>query len=94
MPKHKPPDVDAQAQPIPMPDSPWRNDSCGRCYEDGPTVPANCAERPEALAGQPIGQYHCPDCGAMVLAGWPHPPLCQRCHDRQHPGFDPPADTA
>lgn len=27
---------------------------------------------PQALAGQPIGQYHCPYCGAMVIAGIPH----------------------
>jgi len=64
---------------------------CGRCYDtDVPTFPANCAEKPEALAGAPIGMYHCPDCGAMVLAGLPHPDLCQRCLDRAHPGFDGP----
>lgn len=28
---------------------------------------------PQQLAGAPIGQYHCPWCGAMVLAGVPHP---------------------
>jgi hypothetical protein len=27
---------------------------------------------PEQLAGAPIGQYHCPYCGAMVLAGARH----------------------
>jgi hypothetical protein len=27
---------------------------------------------PELLAGAPIGQYHCPYCGAMVLAGVKH----------------------
>jgi hypothetical protein len=27
---------------------------------------------PPQLYGQPIGQYHCPYCGAMVLAGMPH----------------------
>lgn len=62
---------------------------CGRCYdEDIEVFPANCAEKPEKLAGQPIGQYHCPDCGAMVVAGVEHPPLCQKCLDRQHPHFD------
>jgi hypothetical protein len=61
---------------------------CGRCYDDGPTFPANCAERPELLAWQAIGMYHCPDCGAMVVAGWPHPELCRLCIDRNHPGFD------
>lgn len=69
-------------------ESPWRDDCCGRCYAEGPTVPANCDEKPEVFIGQPLGQYHCPDCGAMVMAGWPHPPLCQMCIDRQHPGFD------
>lgn len=27
---------------------------------------------PQQLVGRPIGQYHCPYCGAMVLAGVPH----------------------
>lgn len=27
---------------------------------------------PQQLAGAPLGQYHCPYCGAMVLAGFPH----------------------
>ena len=62
---------------------------CGRCYaEVDALLPANCAEKPEKLLGAPLGQYHCPDCGAMVLAGIEHPDLCQLCHDRQHPGFD------
>lgn len=64
---------------------------CGRCYDDDlPLSPANCAEKPEALAGAPLGQYHCPDCGAMVVAGLPHPPMCRRCIERKHPGFDMP----
>lgn len=32
-----------------------------------------CAEQPELLAGQPIGMYHCPLCGMMIVAGLPHP---------------------
>lgn len=28
---------------------------------------------PQQLVGVPLGQYHCPYCGAMVLAGSPHP---------------------
>lgn len=63
---------------------------CGRCYDAGPVYPPACAERPEALAGQPIGMYHCPDCGAMLLAGVPHWPLCRRCQTRTHPAFDRP----
>jgi hypothetical protein len=27
---------------------------------------------PQQLADRPIGQYHCPYCGAMVLAGVEH----------------------
>jgi hypothetical protein len=64
---------------------------CGRCYDEvspEDLYPANCKEKPERLLGQPIGQYHCPDCGAMVLAGFPHPPLCIKCIERKHPGFD------
>lgn len=65
---------------------------CARCYDESEKLfPANCQENPESLAGQPLGMYHCPDCGAMVCAGVPHGDLCQRCIDRQHPGFDKPA---
>lgn len=31
-----------------------------------------CSENPVVLLGMPIGMYHCPDCGMMVIAGWPH----------------------
>ena len=62
---------------------------CGRCYDEGVELfPANCAEKPENLVGVPLGMYHCPDCGAMVLAGLPHPDLCKLCIERQHPEFD------
>jgi hypothetical protein len=62
---------------------------CGRCYDEvdevfGPL----CAERPEALADAPLGQYHCPDCGAMVVAGLPHPLVCRACREKKHPYFD------
>lgn len=64
---------------------------CGRCYDAAPVLyPTNCNERPEALLNAPIGMYHCPDCGAMVLAGVPHPPLCKLCLAREHPAFDGP----
>lgn len=53
---------------------------CGRCYAENIEVfPAKCSEKPELLAGQPIGMYHCPDCGAVLLAGLPHPDLCKTC---------------
>jgi hypothetical protein len=62
---------------------------CGRCYDEvGELFPANCEEKPELLVGQPLGQYHCPDCGAMVLAGLEHPMMCKECIERVHPYFD------
>lgn len=62
---------------------------CGRCYEEvEELLPSNCNERPEKLLGAPIGQYHCPNCGAMVMAGLKHPLLCRKCIDRKHPAFD------
>jgi hypothetical protein len=36
-----------------------------------------CFEHPEMLAGAPIGMYHCPYCGFMVVAGVPHPTKAQ-----------------
>lgn len=39
-----------------------------------PKLEGMCPERPELLAGAPIGMYHCPACGCMVLAGIPHVP--------------------
>jgi len=64
------------------------NGTCGRCYTEGEVFPSNCQEKPELLLHAPIGMYHCPDCGAMVLAGVPHWPLCKSCIDRKHPEFD------
>jgi len=65
---------------------------CGRCYEDTGSEEnlfnSGCQEKPELLIDRPIGQYGCPDCGAMVLAGHPHPLVCERCKDRKHPHFD------
>lgn len=61
---------------------------CVRCYAEGELFPAKCSERPELLVDSPIGQYHCPDCGAMVMAGVPHGPVCVLCRDRNHPAFD------
>lgn len=70
----------------------WHPYVCGRCYADVPTMadlyPAQCQEKPELLLGQPIGMYHCPDCGAMVMAGVKHPSLCIQCVERKHPDFD------
>ena len=33
-----------------------------------------CPGKPENLAGQPIGMYHCEFCGEMQLAGCEHLP--------------------
>jgi hypothetical protein len=33
-----------------------------------------CPHKPEELLGQPIGMYHCPICGDMVVAGFKHHP--------------------
>lgn len=56
---------------------------CGRCYKEVTELfPSECNEKPEKLLGAPMGQYHCPDCGAMLLAGLPHFDLCQDCLSR------------
>ena len=31
-----------------------------------------CSYDPTQLKGLPIGQFHCPECGEMILAGVPH----------------------
>ena len=55
-----------------------------------------CSHKPEDYLGQPIGQYHCPACGVMVLAGMSHPEICfcnghadyQAMCDRCSPGWE------
>lgn len=62
---------------------------CGRCYQVVDELfDANCYEHPELLIGYPIGQYHCPDCGAMVIAGLPHFKMCKPCLERKRELFD------
>lgn len=34
---------------------------------------AKCDFDPTPLIGEPIGMFHCPSCGEMVIAGMPHP---------------------
>ena len=34
---------------------------------------SKCSYDPSHLKGKPIGMFHCPECGEMVLAGLPHP---------------------
>ena len=63
---------------------------CGRCYDEADELfKATCQEKPEELIGQPLGQYHCLDCGAMVVAGVPHPTVCKVCLIQEHPYIDP-----
>ena len=70
-------------------ENPSMEPMCGRCYAEGVELfKANCAEKPERLIGEPMGMYHCPDCGAMILAGIPHPDMCKQCIERVRPGFD------
>jgi hypothetical protein len=53
---------------------------CGRCYQEVDELfDAPCDERPEKLIGSPIGQYHCPECGIMLIAGIEHFKMCERC---------------
>jgi hypothetical protein len=60
---------------------------CCRCFdEEIELVKAPCEEDPTIPA--PIGMYHCPDCGAMLLAGSPHPSVCEPCSKLEHPRFD------
>ena len=33
----------------------------------------NCDYNPKETKNKPIGMYHCPKCGEMVLAGQNHP---------------------
>jgi len=66
-----------------------KNNLCGRCYDEVDKLfAANCKEKPELLIGMPIGMYHCPNCGAMLVAGFLHPELCIKCIKRKHPKFD------
>jgi len=32
-----------------------------------------CTHDPKIYAGMPMGMYHCPECGMVVLAGCEHP---------------------
>lgn len=47
----------------------------------------SCPHNPQGTFG-PIGMYHCPDCGIMVLAGFPHP-TDEQCRE-QLPDWQPP----
>lgn len=40
-----------------------------RIYRD---ADFECVEHPEMFLGAPMGQYHCPVCSEMLMAGMPH----------------------
>lgn len=42
-------------------------------FVDRSRVELNCDFDPRIYANQPIGMFHCPVCGDMVVAGLPHP---------------------
>ena len=44
-----------------------------KAYAEVEKIRSSCPGKPELLAGQPIGMYHCEYCCAMVIAGLPHP---------------------
>ena len=48
------------------------SDRLSRLVQLRTKVSRKCPEDPEKLCGQPIGQYHCPDCGCMQVACMPH----------------------
>lgn len=54
---------------------------CCLCYDEAGNDlrAAPCNEKPELLVGVPLGMYHCPDCGAMLCAGFEHGPMCEQC---------------
>lgn len=66
---------------------------CGRCYTETDKLytASGCPDpKPEVN----LGMFHCPGCGAMVLGGIEHPPLCRPCFEGRHPVLDGiPEDT-
>lgn len=34
---------------------------------------SKCTFKPEMYKETPIGMFHCPECGEIVVAGFPHP---------------------
>jgi hypothetical protein len=52
---------------------------CCLCYAEEELVDAPCSEKPELLIGVPLGMYHCPECGSMLCAGFPHGQMCKGC---------------
>ena len=59
----------------------FEGELCAICLEECAQVyNAPCNHKPEEVpTTTPIGMYHCPDCGAMVVAGFAHPEICGPC---------------
>ena len=47
-------------------------------------TPEQCPYDPTPLMGEPIGMFHCPLCGDMVIAGLPHPPPWTEVMDEEY----------
>lgn len=63
--------------------------TCGRCYDEVDELfDSPCNEHPELLTNVPLGQYHCPECGAMLVTGFLHPQVCNYCLTQEHPYID------
>ena len=56
-----------------MSELPENSESPQKAVAQSPLV-RGCSHDPRTLAGLPIGQYHCPECGEMVIAGLAHDP--------------------
>lgn len=53
------------------------NNLCCCCFDEMYSS-YQCSHDPREVSN--TGMYHCPVCGAMVIAGMEHPPICERCH--------------
>lgn len=42
-----------------------------------------CQHDPRTMLGKPIGMYHCPECGEMVIAGMRHPTRAEALEDNR-----------
>ena len=54
---------------------------CGYCFGVcDKLIESPCYEKPE-LNDNPVGMYHCPDCGMMIVAGMKHQLVCEKCYN-------------
>lgn len=57
---------------VPEPDGTWRQPWADPAIFPAAPTPCPWPFEPWQLYGAPLGQYHCPYCGSMVLAGMEH----------------------